>query len=386
MKLRSICTFAFITSLLVSTFGWADVKFSGDADRISAFEKEFLTYLGELKIDPAWLRIESVIPAEGVHKKARLSYRLRGKYPRGTIELKDHPEFAIKDEKVLKPITEKKSKLTPTVSRKEIVLALFSPGRVTEFTDENATLEIFKDHVGMRQNIVLWADDLSWPWPDEVKAFWNKKFWDKGTPHANVSIVDAFMDAFLHQEHYGIGCYTASKIVMVQGVLDYYARVKKDKKRLKKVIQKLMSDQDPLVDVEPGKMWSFDGDYDPKTDDTPGKILSIQFGISNKNFVPGDWAYFLNDDEDSYAITGFEGSNAIYLGRDRFDDYYNENNHAYTYLEKLDEVYQWRNGVFNRHRDAHKRKPLSPKDYVRLAKTPKKGGLLLDLRVFPSIF
>ena len=142
-------------------------------------------------------------------------------------------------------------------------------------------------------------------------------------------------------------------------------------------------DKDPLVDVEPGIMWSFEKDYDPKNLTQLGKLLTIQQNIAAKNFVPGDWAYILNTDPISSQKTGYEGSNAIYLGRNKFVDYYNDNNHAYTYLEKLDEVYQWRNGVFSRSRDAAKIKPLSSDDFERLGKSPSENGLIQSFRVFP---
>ena len=88
----------------------------------------------------------------------------------------------------------------------------------------------------------------------------------------------------------------------------------------------------------------------------------------------------------SILRTGREGSNPIYLGRNKFADYFNDNDHAYTYQQKADEVYQWRNGVFSRSRDFAKIKPLSPPDMERLSRTPEEGGILRDIRVFPYFF
>ncbi|MFZ3126549.1 MAG: hypothetical protein WA136_00910, partial [Rhodoferax sp.] len=118
----------------------------------------------------------------------------------------------------------------------------------------------------------------------------------------------------------------------------------------------------------------------------PGKLLRMVEGVASDNFVPGDWIYLLNTDAQTYQRTGYEGSNAIYLGRNRFDDYYNDNNHYYSYKEKLSEVFQWRHGVFNRRRDFAKHKPLAPQDYERLSATPDKGGMLLGYRVAPYLF
>jgi hypothetical protein len=130
-------------------------------------------------------------------------------------------------------------------------------------------------------------------------------------------------------------------------------------------------------------MWSFEKDFDANELSRPGKILQIQYGVAAKNFVPGDWIYVLNTDPVSSQKTGYEGSNAIYLGRNMFDDYYNDNRHSYTYRQKLDEVHQWRNGVFSRSRDAEKIRPISGEDLEHLGKPPAEGGLVMDFRVFP---
>jgi len=82
---------------------------------------------------------------------------------------------------------------------------------------------------------------------------------------------------------------------------------------------------------------------------------------------------------------GVEGSNFIYLGRNKFDDYYNDNGHSYTYKQKLNEVYQWRNGVFSRHRDASKMRPLSQEELDQLGKAPSEDGLVMEFRVSPYI-
>ena len=72
--------------------------------------------------------------------------------------------------------------------------------------------------------------------------------------------------------------------------------------------------------------------------------------------------------------------------RNRFDDYYDDNNHSYTYEQKLDEVYQWRNGVFSRMRDANKIKRLTAAEQLLLGNTPDSGGLQLDIRAVPRYF
>jgi hypothetical protein len=303
-----------------------------------------------------------------------------------TLRLKDRSEFAIRDSVVRLPVKNGKMRKVVTVSKKEILLALLQHGRLTEFSGESCNLDALKELVGIRQNIVAWSENLNWGWPDGGAAEWNTKYWRRGTPLPGVPLHIAFGDAFKDQGKYSIGCYTATKIVMVQAVLDYYRRVKNTPFRSKLVEARLVSDQDPLVDVEPGEMWSFEKDFDPRDLARHGKILQIQYGVAPRNFVPGDWAYLINGDPVSSQKTGYEGSNAIYLGRGKFDDYYNDNRHSYTYQQKLDEVYQWRNGVFSRSRDAAKIQPLSKEDFEQLGKTTTEGGIVMDFRVFPYLF
>jgi hypothetical protein len=272
------------------------------------------------------------------------------------------------------------------VSKKEMVLALLQHGRLTQFRDKACDIAALQDNVAIRQNTVAWAQHLTWVWPDGERAEWNEKYWHRGTPKPGVALSVALNDVFMNQDKYAIGCYTATKLVVVQGILDYYSRIKKSPSQLKLVEDRLMHDQDPLVGIEPARAWDFEKDFDPHDLDHPGKLLKVKEGVRPMNFVPGDWAYFLNTDPVSYEKTGYEGSNAIYLGRNKFDDYYDDNNHSYSYYQKLDEVYQWRNGVFSRSRDFAKIKPLSPQDVARLSKRPAEGGLLKSIRITPYQF
>ena len=303
-----------------------------------------------------------------------------------TLSLKDRKEYRIKDELVRLPAKGGKTRTVRTVSRKEILLALLQHGRLTNFSGAACTLDALREQVGVRQNVATWTRTLSWHWPNGGPARWNTRAWRKGTPLASVGLDPALRDPFLNQRRYGIGCYTATKLSYAQAVLDYYARVKKDAAKAALVRERLMHDGEPLVGVEPAAMWDFEKDFDPASRDTPGKILRIERGFAPDNFVPGDWAYLRNTDPMTMEKTGYEGSNAVYLGGGKFADYYNDHDHAYTYREKLDEVYQWRNGVFSRRRDGYKAQPLTGEDYVRLGRTPAEGGLLLDYRAVPHFF
>jgi hypothetical protein len=196
----------------------------------------------------------------------------------------------------------------------------------------------------------------------------------------------ALLDAFTNQHSYAIGCYTASKMVTLQGVVDFYQRVRGVKALSELVDGRVWADADPLVNIEPGDTWSFEEDFDPLEKGRPGKLVKMQADVAAKNFVPGDWAYMVNTDAGTHHKTGYEGSNALYLGRNLFDDYYDDHRHAYTYTEKLDEVYQWRNGVFSRSRDAAKLKPLSKQAFEQMGLTPEQGGMVMGYRLVPYLF
>lgn len=357
------------------------IRFTCTPDRLGDIKAGMARYLASVGISP-----DLVVTRTNLTNGSLVFTLSTPKDDTDTLRLKNRPELAIHDVVVRLPAKNGKMRKVVTVSRKEILLALLQHGRLTEFSGENCDLDTLKDVVGIRQNIVAWSENLNWVWPDGGVAEWNAKYWHRGTPLPDVPLHVAIGDVFKNQNKYSIGCYTATKLVMVQGVLDYYRRVRRDPVRLKLIEARLDFDQDPLVDVEPGKMWSFEKDFDPGKLVRPGKILQIQYGVAPGNFVPGDWVYLLNSDSVSSRKTGYEGSNAIYLGRNTFDDYYNDNGHAYTYRQKLDEVYQWRNGVFSRSRDSAKIKPLSEEEFQQLGKPPAEGGLVMDFRVFPYSF
>lgn len=303
-----------------------------------------------------------------------------------TLSFRDRPEFAIRDHVDRLPAKGGKTTKIVTVSRKEILLAMLQHGRVTTFDGLNCEVDALMEHVELRQNIVSWAEDLSWEWPDGGPAEWNTKYWQRGTPLPTVSLHDAFDDVFKNQDDYAIGCYTATKLVVVQGILDYYHRVRPNPSTERLIEARLLLDHDPLVNIEPGKMWEFETDFDQSELARPGKLLKLKSGIAPRNFVPGDWVYLLNTDPVSSQKTGYEGSNAIYLGRNKFSDFYNDNDHAYAYLQKMDEVYQWRNGVFSRSRDAAKIQPLTEQQIKRLGTPPVNGGIVMDIRAVPYFF
>lgn len=303
-----------------------------------------------------------------------------------TINMIDRDIFDIKEEFVLLPGKTKNGRKVLTVSKKEILLAMLQKGRVTQFSGPECNLTALRDQVGIRQNTVAWSENIEWSWPEGKAARWNSKYWNHGDLRPGRSLQEALFDVFVHQRKYAIGCYTATKLVIVHGILDYYSRIKKDAKTTALIESRLMSNGDPLTNIEPGAMWFFEADSSPADLVRPGKLVRLDHKVAPDNFIPGDWSYFLNTDAETYKKTGYEGSNAIYLGRGKFDDYYNDHNHSYTYKEKLLEVYQWRHHVFSRARDFSKINPLTAREISALTKAPEKGGIELDYRAVPYNF
>ena len=364
----------------VSDCGDEGVRFTCQRRQLPEVKAAMAAYLKTLAI-PEDLVVLSERPAQGV-----LVYTLATPaHDTSTLDLANREAMGISGGQVTLPSGSASAAQIATVSQKEILLALLQHGRLTEFKGASCDVAALSDHVALRQNIVAWAEDLRWGWPDGGPAEWNETYWDSGTPKRGVPLKDAIDDVFVNQKAYTIGCYTATKLVVVKGVLDYFDRVRGSPALAGLIQSRLLADQDPLSDIEPGRAWSFEPGFDPK-ESRPGKLLSIVGDVLPKNFVPGDWVYFLNTDPVSRKKIGYEGSNAIYLGGGRFDDYYGENNHVFTYAEKLDEVFQWRNGVFSRTRDVARRQPLTAQDLERLSASPQHGGIVEDWRIAPDFF
>jgi hypothetical protein len=356
------------------------VRFTCPRRQLPALKLAMAAYLTSLAI-PEHLVARTERSAQGV-----LVYTLATPAPdTSTLDLASRPALDIARSQVSVPNGLGKISQVTTVSQKEILLALLQHGRLTDLRGPDCDVDALADHVALRQNIVAWAENLRWGWPDGGPAAWNESYWNRGTPKQGVPLRQAIDDVFINQRAYAIGCYTATKLVIVKGFLDYYDRVRESPLLSGLIESRLLADHEPLVDVEPGRAWSFEPGFDPK-ESRPGKLLSIVQDVPPKNFVPGDWVYFLNTDPVSQQKIGYEGSNAIYLGGGRFDDYYGENNHAFTYEEKLDEVFQWRHGVWSRTRDAAKKQPLTAEDLERLSAAPGRGGLVEDWRIAPDFF
>ncbi len=382
------------------------VRFNCSKDEISKLKTEMPKFLAELKIDPSLVVIKDSLDG------AKLGFVLSTPdNDTSTLNFDQRKEFNIKDDIVELPTeTTKKVPTTVTengvskvvykyvtiqgkrrihtVSKKEIALSLFQHGRLSEFQDEGCNIQAFKDHVAIRQNTAAWTENLGWGFPDGKAAGWNPKYWDDTPTPKRGPLHKAINDIFMNQHRYSMGCYSASKSVMSQGILDYYARIRPDPEKLAKIEKAMLTDKRPLSDVEPGSAWDFIKSMTPEDLKVEGKILTVKKGVAKDNFIAGDWAYIQNTDEKSSDMPGYEGSNAVYLGRNNFDDYYGEMpNKHYTFNEKINEVYQWRYGVFTASESSQKKaKKLTPEEFNQILEAPGEGGILSKNRIGPKIY
>lgn len=307
----------------------------------------------------------------------------------GTLHIAENPLFNSNKEYISKNLNNKTITREIT-SKKEILISLLFPGRLTKFDTEPAcSASSLEQILTIRQNTVFWTSQLEWGWPDGGSAGWNEDLWVLGTPKKTEtnyknSVIKSFNDLYENQQNYKIGCYTATKANIIQSFLDFYNKSTKTKRD--KFFDNLLSDDEPFVGIEPSKMWYFEDDFSEESSQSIGKLLSLQENVESDNFIPGDWVYIRNTDHKTNTKTGYEGSNTIYLGGGIFSDYYSDHGGGYPYERKLDEVYQWRNGVFSRSRDVNKIQKLSPKERFKLTLPPEQGGLVESYRIIPLIF
>ncbi len=362
------------------TLSFGGLIAEGTAEQVAKFEADFLSYFDSFKL-PARL-----LKRDRAHDGRMVRFFLDEEISRGnTLRLHQTPQIWLQYTSQRVPGPRGLESQKEATSQKEILLAVLTTGRETRFSGAACCIEAVRDHVGVRQNITTWARYVPMQWPDGGPAEWNARYWKRGTPQKG-ALHAAFLDVMKNPEKYAVGCYTAAKLIIAGAVLDYYVRVAPDQKKASQVERLLWSDGDPLVDVEPPRVWAFEPGHDPKHDHTPGKLLEALPVAAKNHFVPGDWIYLWNTDPVSYQKTGYEGSNAIYLGDGRFSDYYRDNEGSFTFEQKLDDVYQWRNGVYSRRRDYEKAQVLSHAQIQALAETPENGGFLLPWRLSPKLF
>ncbi len=239
----------------------------------------------------------------------KLQFRMREKST-DTRNLKANKDLNIKDESWEYTNGFGQDKKRYFASKKEIIAALLTRGRKTEFKADECTFDHFYDNVLMRQEVAKWAvrGNLYFPYNEDSKAQLNKKYWTKDlVVKKGMSPLDAINDIFEGTYNAQLGCTTAVKTLMMQGVFKHLSKAEDTKAQIEKI-----AGNDPYVGAEPEK----DGQG------LLSKYMLRQQNIPWNNWVPGDWGYFKNRDAESAKINGNEGSNSLYIGDGLFAHYY----------------------------------------------------------------
>ena len=137
------------------------IRFSCQPEQIASIESAMTAYLASLGISPALV----VTQADQTH--GSVVYTLNT--PRedtNTLNLYSRAKLKISGAMVRLPAGHGKERKVQTVSKKEILLALLQHGRLTEFTNDSCDVNALKEHIGIRQNIVAWSENLNWIFPD----------------------------------------------------------------------------------------------------------------------------------------------------------------------------------------------------------------------------
>jgi len=185
--------------------------------------------------------------------------------------------------------------------------------------------------LNMRQNISRWGARAWFSFPETGEVATNPEYWDSWSVRLGKSPIDAIANAFTGRKHYAIACTKAVQLIVAQGILDYFVNTKKDTAQISKLENEL--GKRPLNDLEPSVR--------NKKVIREGSLLTRQFDIPWNNWVPGDWGWIKNDDEESSNTFGGEGSNIIYLGGGYFGSYYEDASDR-TIDQALLRVYRWR--------------------------------------------
>ena len=365
------------------------IRFDCKPVEIEKIKKDMVQYFTELEF-PA-----SMIHMHRCDKGNSICYTLNThRNDTNTMDLTTRPELDILPEILEYKRGDGKIIKDAFTSKKEVLAALMQHGREYVLSGPRCSVEVLRDHVGVRQNIAKWGkiSRLRWDFPEawELKngklvleskyAKMNPAVWGamkdpllpKGTaPHTAVE------DAFIGSFSYSIGCTTAAKLVMVHGIMDYYRNVKKDKEMadyLNKIAKRAPLSQPDRSNV------------------IPGGYISRQYDVDTNNIIPGDWVYIKNTDKKSSERPGYEGTNTIYIGEGFFTKFYKNapgSRHGSPYYlneprevdldHKTQEVFNWRFYIHEDYKNNPKRTFLTHQEVEDLRRSP-------DDRTKPGLF
>ena len=263
------------------------------------------------------------------------------------------------------------------VSNGEILAAMLQHGREFVFSDAHCSVDRLREHIAIRWNIVYWGSRAEWVYPPDQTARYNvfgpwvevKGVGWTVRPHASASW--AIADAFVSEFPYQMGCSAACRLIVAQGIFDYYRNERRDLGMLK-LIEDSLEPGRPFDQMTP----TVEG---RTTVRVPGRLVDRQFDVPWNHWVPGDWGWIKNTDARSASELGDEGTNLIYAGGGKFVNYYTD--HPPESLDDaLKRVFDWRFAA------NEAKQELSTVEKSRLRRDPRYQGLLRDVRDVPKLF
>jgi len=224
----------------------------------------------------------------------KLAYvlKLQGQEDGDTSILAEHPALKIESEEVTYSDSRGKEFTRSIVSKKEILLAMLTSGRVHTFSGKNCSVDALKEHIGARQNIVLWATHKK-DWEFGSSAIHSRESFDEDwNLKSGADACEGLGNIFSVKERTRFGCTMACKMASLYGQIDFYNKVAPDEEKLRHFKALIAKDEWPVEQIQ-----------------------EYHVEVPEKHWVPGDWGWVENTKYKSgVSGTGTQGSNVISIG------------------------------------------------------------------------
>ncbi|HEV3339098.1 MAG TPA: hypothetical protein VG125_02040 [Pirellulales bacterium] len=348
------------------------VVFSGRSDQIALVK----THMRQLLAQMGWTANQVLVRefADG----ERIAFTLNSvPGDTNTFVLAQQRQLGIAPEVIGYVDRKGQKKTLALVSQKEILAAMLQAGRTFLFSGANCRVDLLKEQIALRQNVVYWGMRADWVFPEDklyrynTADYWQVMKGDEWTLKPGVKPSEAIADAFVGKFSYQIGCTSACRFIFAHGILDFYAAVRPNTAIIGKLAQ-VLDGQHPFIDIAPT--------VDRKRVVVKeGRLMERHTDVPWNHWVPGDWGWIRNDDNKSAEELGSEGCNIIYAGGGHFVNYYPERPPK-TLDQAINRVFGWRFGLEESELDL-------PDDLMQqLRQDPRAGGMLRDVRDYPRTF
>lgn len=348
------------------------IVFAGRSDQIAQVKTQMQQLLKQMGWTTNQVLVRQTADGE------RIAYSLNGvRGDTNTFDLSRRSDLGIGPEVITYISRHGQKKTLALVSHKEILATMLQAGRTSLFNGPNCRVELLKEQIDLRQNVVYWGMRADWVFPEDklyrynTADYWQVMKGDDWTVKPGTKISEAIADAFVGKFSYQIGCTSACRFIFAHGIFDFYHTVQPNAAVLVRLTQ-LLDAQRPFIDIAP----TVDRN---KVIVKEGRLMERHADVAWNNWIPGDWGWIRNDDNKSAEELGSEGCNIIYAGGGYFVNYYPERPPK-TLDQAIKRVFGWRFGLEESELDL-------PADIMQqLRQDPRSGGMLRDVRDFPRTF